>query len=54
MSLQRSAAAGRTVAPAPIAIVAISPVDFERGPFEGSRHEGKVSLEIEPKEARAK
>jgi hypothetical protein len=54
MSLQGSAAAGGTVAPAPIAIVAISPVDFERRPFEGSRQEDKLSLEIEPKEARAK
>ena len=54
MSLQGSAVAGGTVAPAPIAVVAISPVDFERRPFEGSRKEGKLSLEIEPKEARAK
>jgi hypothetical protein len=29
-------------------------VDFERRPFEGSRQEGRLSLEIEPKEARAK
>ena len=48
MSLQRFAAAGRTVAPVPIPIVAISPVGFRATTIRRLPIRGKVSLAIEP------